>query len=450
MRPFRARQGRKSRFGTLHQHYALHAGANGKNTSRLHFFGIFFMVRHFHWHFASTMTPDFDAARSHFFDGIAHFESGRYLQAHACFRAALEHAPGRASVIGNLGITLFHLNRHQEALPLLQQAVAADPVYTQAWACLGLCQEVLGNWNNAIVALERALMLNPNAAPLALSLGRCLGRNNQAGQALAAFERALSQDESLGEAWSAKGGLLREAGQHEAAAHCFERAIACGFDPDLNAYYLAAVRGGADAPPPVHRYVESLFDDYAPAFQEHVVHHLHYRGFEILLRPLVEQQRRFDSALDLGCGTGLCGPMLSQLAGSITGVDLSQAMLAQARNGGHYNSLIHADIQAYLSQDTAPVDLIVAADVFIYVGPLEELFPAARHVLNAGGCFAFTVEEASDAVDVQLLPSLRYAHSERYVRNCAAQAGFTVSACQRAALRVEQGKTIMGLYCYLS
>ena len=47
-----------------------------------------------------------EQARKHFFEGIAHFEGRRFEQARACFESSLALAPGRPSVLGNLGITL--------------------------------------------------------------------------------------------------------------------------------------------------------------------------------------------------------------------------------------------------------------------------------------------------------------------------------------------------------
>ena len=91
----------------------------------------------------------------------------------------------------------------------------------------------------------------------------------------------------------------------------------------------------------------------------------------------------------------------------------------------------------------------MAADVFIYVGDLAGVLRSARRILAPGGCLAFTVELASEGKDIQLLPSLRYAHSEAYVRRLADAAGFAAVRISTAAIRREQGKPIAGLYVYL-
>ncbi|SNT34866.1 Predicted methyltransferase, contains TPR repeat [Noviherbaspirillum humi] len=356
-----------------------------------------------------------EAARTHFLQGVQHFEAGRLEQARSDFEASLALAPGRPSVLGNLGVTLFHLQRVDDAFPLLQAATAADPGFTDAWACLGLIHEMRGQWQAAANAFASV----PAKAPVRFRQGQCLMRLGRSAEALQAFDQALAMAPDFADAWSARGGLLRELMRLDEAAACFEKALACGGDPELNGYYLASVKGGAEPPLPPRRYVEALFDDYAPEFQDHVVTQLRYQGYQRLLEPLAASGRRYRRAIDLGCGTGLCAPLLRQMSDAVDGVDISQAMLEQAGRLGIYRHLAHDDIAAFLDKEKEAADLIVAADVFIYVGDLSRIFPAVRRLLTPGGCFAFTVEESKAGNDLQLQPSLRYAHSEAYIRQLA-------------------------------
>ena len=59
-----------------------------------------------------------------------------------------------------------------------------------------------------------------------------------------------------------------------------------------------------------------------------------------------------------------------------------------------YTDLCHQEAVAYLSSVQAnSVDLIVAADVFIYIGDLHNVFSASQLALKSGGAIVFTVEE---------------------------------------------------------
>lgn len=395
------------------------------------------------------MNTALQLARQHFLDGIGHFEAGRLEPARASFEASLAQAPGRASVLANLGITLFRLQRWADAVPVLQQAVAADPAQSDAWFALGLSHQARAQWADAADALEEGLTLDPTRADLWMACGQCQANAGRMEAALHAFERALEIDPGAAAARSARGGVLRDLGRLDEAATCFEQAIALGADPELHAYYLAAVRGAGSPAAPPRAYVETLFDQYSVDFQAHLVDQLQYRGHEWLLHPLIASRQRYRRVLDLGCGTGLCGPLVAPYADAIDGVDLSAAMLAQARALGVYRELIHEDLAVFLARTHGRADLVLAADVFIYVGALEEVFNAVRRILEPGGCFAFTVERAPDSEDFRLLPSLRYAHSEAYIRRVAGACGFSLRALQQAPLRKNQQEPLDALYVYL-
>lgn len=395
------------------------------------------------------MDAELDQARGHFLEGIGHFEAGRLDQARSCFETALALAPGRASVLANLGITHFRLGHWHEAIPLLQQTTVADPSQPDAWIYLGLAHEALSQWQAAVDSLVRALQLEPRRAVPWLVCGRCQLRLGLVEPALQAFDRAVALDPSLAAAWSERGSLLRELHQLEDAARCFEKAMSLGADPELHGYYLASVRGTGGPSAPPRKYVEALFDDYAADFQAHLVENLKYQAHESLIRPLIQAARRYRAVLDLGCGSGLCGPLIHPLADIIDGVDVSRAMLRQARDLGVYRDLIHADLVPFLGETTLSPDLVLAADVFIYVGDLSAVFRSVRRILQPAGCFALTVELSAEGQDVRLLPSLRYAHSESYVRRLAQSQGFKVRDLFTAPLRHEQSRPVAGLYVFL-
>jgi len=394
-------------------------------------------------------TPDLSRARALFEQGHQAFAQGRLEQAERLFAEALTHAPGRPSLLANLGLTRHRRGRWAEAVEPLTQAVAADPNHAEAWLALGGCHEALGRWEPAVAALQRGLGPLPTVAPAWLSLARCQLALHAPEAALAAVTQALAHDPALAPAWTLRGQLLREQGRRAEAATCFERALELGAEPDLHRFFLASVRDDA-APVPEHApraYVETLFDDYAGSFGTHLVQALGYQGHETLLAPLRAEGRRWPWVLDLGCGTGLCGRLIAPQAGALEGVDLSAAMVAQARASGVYRRVWHGDLMELLGDGGPPADLVMAADVFIYVGALEAVFAAVRARLAPGGRFVFSVEQTDPGQDgLVLRPSLRYAHGEAYVRGLAAAHGFTVRRADPAPLRRDQGRAVMGWY----
>ncbi|MET0406721.1 MAG: methyltransferase domain-containing protein, partial [Cystobacter sp.] len=210
--------------------------------------------------------------------------------------------------------------------------------------------------------------------------------------------------------------------------------------------YLEAAETGA--PPPersADAYVRALFDVYAPTFDDSLRGFLAYRAPELLMDAVhaVLGDRRALDVLDLGCGTGLAGPLLRPLARRLEGIDLSPGMLDKARERGVYDVLRAGEITGALSSAREPAGLIVAVDVLVYFGALEPLFLAVAQRLTPDGLFAFTVEK-SPTPGYRLQPSARYAHHLEYVRRCAHGAGLRPVLEREDTLRRQAGQPVTG------
>ncbi len=90
-------------------------------------------------------------------------------------------------------------------------------------------------------------------------------------------------------------------------------------------------------------------------------------------------------------------------------------------------------------RDEANYHLVLAADVFVYVNDLAPIIAAIARVLAPDGLFAFTVEtHAGDGV--KLLPTLRYAHGEAYVRGVLGAAGLVAGASRQSRGAQRKGR----------
>jgi predicted TPR repeat methyltransferase len=215
---------------------------------------------------------------------------------------------------------------------------------------------------------------------------------------------------------------------------------------ELGAALQLARLGARPAPPAAAAaYVQTLFDQYAAHFEQHLVGMLAYRAPALLFDAVwAIRPEPFSSVLDLGCGTGLCGVAFRAKARRLCGVDLSPGMIEEARAKGIYDRLDVASLEAFLAEEPpASADLLLAADVLVYIGDLEPIFSAAARVLSAKGLFAFTVQSGDDGF--KLGPDLRFAHAPAYIAKITAKSGLRIIKMDSAVTRQDGGHDVEGL-----
>jgi predicted TPR repeat methyltransferase len=305
----------------------------------------------------------------------------------------------------------------------------------------------------------------PNSGPLFVSSGDLVSdRRYKAAVELAArgdfaaaadvLAQTVEAAPGFATAWFALGAIRDRLGNRDGAVAAFTKASRADPDDYHGARLQLARLGAGDAAPAMTEpYVRRLFDQYASRYDAALTEHLRYRGpallrdavtsaLERLGRPL-----RFTSLLDLGCGTGLAGSVFRPFAAHLVGVDLSAAMVARAEAKGDYDRLVVGNLAAFLSDEIAKdakYDLLLAADVFVYVNDLASVLADITRVLAPRGLVAFTVETHSGD-GVTLLPTLRFAHAQRYLRHAISDAGLKLITLEKATIRTEKGLPVDGL-----
>ena len=262
--------------------------------------------------------------------------------------------------------------------------------------------------------------------------------------------QALELAPAYASAWFVLGELRQKLGDRAGAIAAFEKARAA--DPqDRHGAALHLIHLGAQPPAAMPEgYVRALFDGYAPRFEQ-ALEGLTYRAPELLFRAVEAShagvRMKFGSALDLGCGTGLAALPFRPFSDCMVGVDLSPAMLAQARSKGLYDRLIESEVAAFLAGEArikARYHLVLAADVFMYFEDLAPVLTLAAQVLASSGQLAFSVE-THEGDGVTLRETLRYAHGKRHVQAALAAAGLKPISLDFASTRTEKGVPVPGL-----
>jgi predicted TPR repeat methyltransferase len=313
------------------------------------------------------------------------------------------------------------------------------------------------DWRSALAELDPAAA----RAPITLHAAQILLAHGVNAEAEAALREYLDRFPDHTQALMMVGMLLRQLGREAEATDFLVRAA------QLEARGLTLAPEGCEAaeeflsaadqcrPSPAKApdaYVTAIFDKSAHQFDAHLRGELAYRAPELLLEAVSRvaggAPRDLD-VLDLGCGTGLAGVLFRPTARRLDGVDLSPGMLAEAAAKGVYDSLTAGDLLACLDKLAGRYDLLVAADVFVYLGALDPVFAAAWKALRAGGWLAFTVE-AGDGADYVLQPVRRYAHSRAYLTREAEAKGFHVRYLKEGTTRTEATRPVRSFVCVLS
>ena len=392
-------------------------------------------------------------ARYHYAAAISLAALDRVDEAIESLQRALRFRPSYLEARGNLGILLERAGRIEEAADCYRRVAAAQRQDVNAWNRLGHCARLLGRTAESLEALQQSLRLRADAAATHNELALALLQDGQREAAAASFRRAVELEPDFIAAWANLAKLLyldfagtppeeREplrAGVVEA----FDRVLALEPGHEEFRFLRAAVTGTRiDRAPDA--YVAEFFDRFAPHFEDHVAGKLRYDAPALaheLLHPWLGSRDPV-RVLDLGCGTGLSGKIVRARAAQLVGIDLSAGMLERAQALGIYDELEQEEAVAFLERTAEEsFDLVLALDVFIYVGALERVVPAIGRVLKAGGRLVATVE-ALDAGDFALASTGRYAHSRPYLENLAAGARLKTVDFRQFVVREEAGRPL--------
>lgn len=331
------------------------------------------------------------------------------------------------------GNELYDADRWDEAGVAFAEALREHPGDARAWYRLGNVRSRQLLHGEALECFRRALALAPADAQTLNNFGAACERLGRRREALEAYRSAHAADPALFEPCLNLGRLCESEGDLAAAAVYLRAGLAHHPGHPMLVHLLAAATGAQSAQAP-REHLTSYFDGFAAEFDAHL-RSLEYRvpqQLAELVRPDLAPGAR---VVDLGCGTGQVGAALAGAGALLQGVDISPRMLEVARARGVYAELLLEDAAEAL-QATAPatVDLVAAADVFIYIGELGPVFQGASRALRAGAMFAFSIEDLAQG-DYRLLSNGRYTHSRDYVARLAATHGFTEGCVRSAPIR---------------
>lgn len=403
--------------------------------------------------------------------GLALQELERWDEALASFDKAIALRPEDAVAHRNRGVALSLLQRHGDAVASFEKAIALKSDYAQAHNSLGNALAQLGKPDEAVACYQRALALKPDYAEAHINAARVLKDRRRFHDSILHYRAALAMEPRYVEAHLHLGEIFLEQGRREHALKEAEAAARleelplfphfglgvlfarCDRNHDARRHLLKyleqdaqdslgarLILAGLNESPLPQRASDShllrLYAERAARWSDAGL----YRGHELTataVKRLAGGRAGFD-VLDAGCGTGLVGLKLRDIARRLDGVDLSPAMLDKARQTRVYDGLHEGDLVQFLAAHPAGYDVIASAATLIHFGDLEPVFRAAAKSLRAGGLFAFTLfpndaDERNFAVAPLggLAEGGCYVHHPEYVARLASDTGYSVVSLER-------------------
>jgi predicted TPR repeat methyltransferase/Flp pilus assembly protein TadD len=342
------------------------------------------------------------------------------VEAERAFRRAIDLDPSLDDAWVGLGILKFQQRRLPSAVEALCRAIDLGSSNVAVHACLAEALYLQGDIAGASKSYARQVEITPNEAKIVAKFAfvRLLDGiiNGGLDESLLAYRQtagaeALDERTVISNAFHALSGYDHK----DAAIRCGHALLLRTPDDPVPRYLIGALEGAATPRAP-DDYLIRTFDQFADTFDHKLVDVLDYRVPEKMQREITAMGESFPHCLDAGCGTGLAAPLLRDAASTLTGIDLSGRMLEKAAQRGLYDRLVECEIHEFLAREETCFDMIFAADVLVYIGDLKALMDGAARRLRRGGIFAFSVE-TNETADYILLPSGRFAHQRRYIKD---------------------------------
>lgn len=170
------------------------------------------------------MDPDQQLAAA-----LSHHQAGRLDEAAAIYRALLEAQPHHPDALHLLGLVEYRRGHANEAVRLIEQAIALRPQVANFRLSLADALHVQGQYAAAEQACRAAIRLEQHNAEAHNHLGVMLKAQNRFADAEQAYRAALALKPDYAEAWNNLGNVLKQQGRPSDAEQSFRQALA--FNP---------------------------------------------------------------------------------------------------------------------------------------------------------------------------------------------------------------------------
>lgn len=165
-------------------------------------------------------------------------QEGKWAQAAAVYRTALESEPNDPAALNDLGVALAKSGDLNDAIDSYRKAAALSPRVAAVHDNLGVALQKKGDAPGAVREFRAAVEVEPSDAQAHENLGLALENQGDLGGAVREYRTVLQLDGGSHEAQYNLGRALEKTGDTDGAIAAFQRAVAQQPDNALTHYGL--------------------------------------------------------------------------------------------------------------------------------------------------------------------------------------------------------------------
>jgi SAM-dependent methyltransferase len=187
-------------------------------------------------------------------------------------------------------------------------------------------------------------------------------------------------------------------------------------------------------------HLSSIYDARASRYETEMEPFSHF--LPIVRRFLAENVRPHMRVLDVGCATGYLTADLPPSV-DVVGLDISEAMLAEARKQRPAGVFRIHDFHQPVPADLGTFDVILASSCFDFCEDVNAVIGNLARVLRPGGMLFFSIDERRESLTLQREASLNlkgdgidlhlFFYTPEQVRAALSAAGLQVRSCESGA-----------------
>jgi len=447
---------RENDYSQALENYAKAVNLSPEYTAAHYNLGLFFLKKQ-QWNEALTqfknvvtLEPNRWVAHYHLANLYLHQENLELAKKH--YLEVLSAQPEHSDTLSNLGVIFLRENEPQWAIEYFTQALAFDIHHQDARNNLAATFMQYDRYENAARHYRDLLRDYPKNEEYNYNIAVAYMNLGDLDEAIEHFEYVLENNSKHVDSLNNLAAIYWRLHYKEKAVLYLNKSLMIDPKNKISRYLLSAaapqdnIRESVKSTP--LEYVKNLFDNYAIQYDNHLCKQLQYKVPEKVDELLCRHSREGGNPeifLDLGCGTGLLGPILKKYSSRILGVDCSEKMLAHAESKKCYEKLYTDDIQHYLANTIDLYNGIFAIEVFEYIGDLSQIFSLISNHLIPEGIFIFSIEPIAASLSSSsfvLQDTARFAHHPDYIQLLAEENHFDLIQCIPMTGRLQEGKPL--------